>query len=98
MTRWEHDPSKIYDASKYPAAVLRDSVLHPRMDRALEKQLHFFISIHRVKLPCPAMLMEAATTSALLSANTMLAREGLILELVFSVSLRGLLPSQQRYS
>jgi isorenieratene synthase len=44
-----------------------------------------------VKLPYPAMLMEAATTSALLSANAILAKEGLKPEPVFSVPLKGLL-------
>ena len=43
-----------------------------------------------VKLPYPAMLMEAATTSALLSANAILAKEGLRAEPVFSVPLKGL--------
>ena len=43
-----------------------------------------------VKLPYPAMLMEAATTSALLSANAVLASEGLRPEPVFSVPLKGL--------
>jgi isorenieratene synthase len=43
-----------------------------------------------VKLPYPAMLMEAATTSALLSANAILTNEGLRPEPVFSVPLRGL--------
>jgi hypothetical protein len=36
------------------------------------------------------MLMEAATTSALLSANAILAKEGLRPEPVFSVPLKGL--------
>jgi isorenieratene synthase len=43
-----------------------------------------------VKLPCPAMLMEAAATSALMSANAILAKEGLRPEPVFSVPLKGL--------
>jgi isorenieratene synthase len=43
-----------------------------------------------VKLPYPAMLMEAATTSALLSANAILANEGLRPEPIFSVPLKGL--------
>jgi isorenieratene synthase len=43
-----------------------------------------------VRLPCPAMLMEAATTSALLSANAILAKEGLRPEAVYSVPLKGL--------
>jgi len=43
-----------------------------------------------VKLPYPAMLMEAATTSALLSANAILQSEGLRPEPIFSVPLKGL--------
>jgi isorenieratene synthase len=43
-----------------------------------------------VKIPCPAMLMEAAATSALLAANELLEAEGLRQEPVFSVPLRGL--------
>jgi isorenieratene synthase len=43
-----------------------------------------------VKLPYPAMLMEAAATSALLSSNAILAAEGLRSEPVFSVPLKGL--------
>ena len=43
-----------------------------------------------VKLPCPAMLMEAAATSALMSANAILEKEGLRPEPVFSVPLKGL--------
>jgi isorenieratene synthase len=43
-----------------------------------------------VKLPYPAMLMEAAATSALMSANAILAREGLKPEPIFSVPLKGL--------
>ena len=43
-----------------------------------------------VKLPYPAMLMEAATTSALFSANAILEKEGLRPEPVFSVPLKGL--------
>jgi isorenieratene synthase len=44
-----------------------------------------------VALPVPAMLMEAACTSGLLSANAILESEGLAQEPVFSVPLRGLL-------
>jgi isorenieratene synthase len=43
-----------------------------------------------VKLPYPAMLMEAATTSSLLSANAILQNEGLKPEPIFSVPLKGL--------
>ena len=44
-----------------------------------------------VRLPCPAMLMEAACTSGLLCANAILRRQGLREEPVESVPLRGLL-------
>ena len=44
-----------------------------------------------VKLPCPAMLMEAATTSALYAANDIFWQEKLREEPVFSVPLKGIL-------
>lgn len=44
-----------------------------------------------VKLPVPAMLLEAATVSALLAANTILDREGCAVEAIDTVPLRGLL-------
>ncbi len=44
-----------------------------------------------VKLPFPAMLMEAACTSAVLAANAVLEKEHLQPEPVFSVPLKGLL-------
>ncbi len=44
-----------------------------------------------VKLPIPAMLMEAAYSSGLYAANAILAREGLRTHPVFSVPRRGLL-------
>ena len=43
-----------------------------------------------VKLDCPAMLMEAATTSALYCANDIFASEGLKQEPIFSVPLKGI--------
>jgi carotenoid phi-ring synthase / carotenoid chi-ring synthase len=43
-----------------------------------------------VNLDCPAMLMEAATTSALYCANDIFAAEGLKQELIFSVPLKGI--------
>jgi isorenieratene synthase len=49
-----------------------------------------------VKLPCPAMLMEAAATSGLLAANVLLDQEGLAPEPVYSVPLRGLMPHRER--
>ena len=44
-----------------------------------------------VKLDCPAMLMEAATTSALYCVNDILTKEGLKHEKIFSVPLKGIL-------
>jgi isorenieratene synthase len=44
-----------------------------------------------VKLDCPAMLMEAATTSALHSVNDTLQNEGLQQDPIFSVPLKGVL-------
>jgi len=49
-----------------------------------------------VKLPCPAMLMEAACTSGLLAANALLRRDGLREAAVESVPLRGLLAPRRR--
>jgi isorenieratene synthase len=43
-----------------------------------------------VKLDCPAMLMEAATTSALYCVNDILSAEALKQEPIFSVSLKGI--------
>lgn len=43
-----------------------------------------------VKLDCPAMLMEAATTSALYCVNDILSSEGLSQEPIFSVPLKGI--------
>jgi isorenieratene synthase len=43
-----------------------------------------------VKLDCPAMLMEAATTSALYSANDIFKKEGLQQLPIFSVPLKGI--------
>ncbi|MBK7632437.1 MAG: oleate hydratase [Ignavibacteriales bacterium] len=43
-----------------------------------------------VKLDCPAMLMEAATTSALYCVNDILSAEGLKQEPIFSVPLKGI--------
>lgn len=43
-----------------------------------------------VKLDCPAMLMEAATTSALYCVNDILSSEGLNQEPIFSVPLKGI--------
>jgi isorenieratene synthase len=43
-----------------------------------------------VKLPCPAMLMEAATTSALYAVNDIFDKENLRQEPIFSVPLKGI--------
>jgi isorenieratene synthase len=43
-----------------------------------------------VKLPCPAMLMEAATTSALYAANDIFVKENLRQEPILSVPLKGI--------
>jgi isorenieratene synthase len=43
-----------------------------------------------VKLPCPAMLMEAATTSALYAANEIFQKENLQQHPLFSVPLKGI--------
>ncbi len=51
----------------------------------------FFVAGDWVKLPCPAMLMEAAYTSGLLATNLILRREGLRTYPVHTVPLRGLL-------
>jgi len=44
-----------------------------------------------VRLPCPAMLMEAAATSGMSAANEILSREGLRAEQLYTVPRRGLL-------
>jgi isorenieratene synthase len=51
---------------------------------------NLFLAGDWVKLPVPAMLMEAACTSALLTANEILSREGLQQEPVYTVPLKGL--------
>jgi len=51
---------------------------------------NLFLAGDWVKLPVPAMLMEAACTSGFLSANEILAREGLQQEPIYTVPLRGL--------
>jgi isorenieratene synthase len=51
----------------------------------------FYLAGDWVKLPTPAMLMEAAFTSGLLCANAILTKHGLQEEPVFSVPLRGIL-------
>ena len=53
---------------------------------------NLFLAGDWVKLPFPAMLMEAAYSAGLVSANAILAREGLRQNAVHSVPLRGLLP------
>jgi isorenieratene synthase len=55
-----------------------------------------FLAGDWVKLPLPAMLMEAAVTSGLLAANALLEQEGLQTELVESVPPVGLLAGRRR--
>jgi isorenieratene synthase len=52
---------------------------------------NLFLAGDWVKLESPAMLMEAATTSALYAANLIFNKEGLKEETILSVPLRGLL-------
>ncbi|MCU0407080.1 MAG: FAD-dependent oxidoreductase [Ignavibacteriaceae bacterium] len=52
---------------------------------------NLFLSGDWVKLENPAMLMEAATTSALYAANSIFNKEGLKEEVLLSVPLKGLL-------
>ncbi len=52
---------------------------------------NLFLAGDWVKLDSPAMLMEAATTSALYAANSILNKEGLKEEQLYSVPLKGLL-------
>ncbi|MBT8384035.1 MAG: NAD(P)-binding protein [Ignavibacteriaceae bacterium] len=52
---------------------------------------NLFLAGDWVKLESPAMLMEAATTSALYCANKIIEQEGLQQETIFSVPLKGIL-------
>ncbi|MGB5893780.1 MAG: FAD-dependent oxidoreductase [Ignavibacteriaceae bacterium] len=52
---------------------------------------NLFLAGDWVKLEQPAMLMEAATTSALYCANNILSKEGLKQEPIYSVPLKGIL-------
>ena len=51
---------------------------------------NLFLAGDWVKLENPAMLMEAATTSALYAANSIFIKEGLIQESLYSVPLKGI--------
>ena len=51
---------------------------------------NLFLAGDWVKLENPAMLMEAATTSALYAANSIFTKEGLKEETLYSVPLRGI--------
>jgi isorenieratene synthase len=51
----------------------------------------FYLAGDWVKIPTPAMLMEAAFTSGMLCANAILAKHGLQQEPVYSVPLKGIL-------
>ena len=50
----------------------------------------FYLAGDWVRIPSPAMLMEAACTSGLLCANAILAKHGLQEEPVYSVPLKGI--------
>ncbi|MBK9096656.1 MAG: oleate hydratase [bacterium] len=52
---------------------------------------NLFLAGDWVKLESPAMLMEAATTSAIVAANSILNKEGLKEEQIYSVPLKGVL-------
>jgi len=56
-----------------------------------EKVKDFLIAGDWVKLPIPAMLMEAAASSGLLAANRILQKEGLRQEPIWTVPLEGIL-------
>jgi carotenoid phi-ring synthase / carotenoid chi-ring synthase len=85
------------------ARMLRDHLQAKRDFSAFHTGLHrsrpgykteiadFYLAGDWVKLPTPAMLMEAAFTSGLLCANSILAKHGLQEEPVYSVPLRGIL-------
>lgn len=60
----------------------------PSFDTGVDK---LYLAGDWVKLPVPAMLMEAAVTSGLMSANAILASNGLREEPVFSVPSKGIL-------
>jgi isorenieratene synthase len=62
--------------------------MRPEVDPGIK---NLYLAGDWVKLPSPAMLMEAACTSALLAANAILQKEGLRAEPVYSVPLKGLL-------
>lgn len=51
---------------------------------------NLFLAGDWVKLESPAMLMEAATTSAIYAANSIFTKEGLIQESLYSVPLKGI--------
>ena len=65
----------------------------PEVDNGVEG---LYLAGDWVKLPYPAMLMEAACMSGLLSANAILRRHGLREEPVYTVPLRGLLAQRPR--
>ena len=63
-----------------------------RLDRQVKTEVeNLFLAGDWVKLENPAMLMEAATTSAIYAANSIFRNEGLKEEPVLSVPLKGLL-------
>ncbi len=52
---------------------------------------NFYIAGDWVKLPVPAMLMEAATTSAMIAVNDILKKEDLREEVIYTVPIKGLI-------
>jgi carotenoid phi-ring synthase / carotenoid chi-ring synthase len=84
------------------ARILREHLQSKRDISAFHTGLHrtrpefkteiadFYLAGDWVKLPTPAMLMEAAFTSGLLCANSILVKRGLQEEPVYSVPLKGI--------
>ena len=65
--------------------------LHKNRPGYNTKIKNFYLAGDWVRLDCPAMLMEAATTSALFSANEIFKKESLKKELIYSVPLKGVM-------
>lgn len=92
----------IYFPDLHDARILRDhlqvkhdfAAFHIGMHRARPEFRtaipNFYLAGDWVKIPTPAMLMEAAFTSGLLCANSILAKHGLQEEPVYSVPLKGI--------
>jgi len=65
--------------------------LHATRSRHISGLPNLFLAADWIKLPTPAMLMEAAATSALLAVNEILNLEHLQQEQVYTVPLKGIL-------